>query len=55
MLSSAITEGEKRDMESKVSELETQKNKANQRAEELDIQNSLLEEQLKISNENSLI
>ena len=50
-LSVAITEGEKRDIERKVSELEEQKVTADKRAEEIEIQNNSLVEQLKVAKE----
>ena len=51
MLSSAITEGEKRDLERKIVELETQKSAADQRVKELETHNSVLEKQCKIDNQ----
>ena len=50
-MSVAITEGEKRDLESKVSELEKKKVVADNTTEELEIHNNLLEKQLKVENE----
>ena len=51
ILLSEITKGEKRDLESKVSDLETQKKVANQRPKELETQNNLLDKKLKVANE----
>ena len=53
-LSIEITEGEKRDLEGKFSELEKQKSIANKRTEELEDLNSLLEEKLKVFKEKQL-
>ena len=50
-MSSSIIEGEKRDLESNVTEFEKQKNATNQRAKELETKNNLLDKQLKIANE----
>ena len=51
VLSANITKGEKRDLEGKVLELETQKDTVEKRIKELDIQNILLAEKLKVANE----
>ena len=43
MLSNSITEGEKKDLESNILELEAQKSAVSKRVEELETQNSSLE------------
>ena len=53
-LSIEITEGEKRDLEGKVSELENKKSRASKRIEELEAQKILLEKQLKVAKEKQL-
>ena len=53
-LSVAINEGEKRDLEIKVLELEKKKATTDKRVEELETQNILLKEQLRVENEKNL-
>ena len=48
VLSANITEGEKKNLERKVLELENKKDTADKRIEELEIQNSLLDKQIKV-------
>ena len=54
VLLATITEGEKKDLERKVLELEKKKYTANKRVEELEIQKSLLDKQIKEENEIQL-
>ena len=61
MLSNTITEGEKKDLENKISELEVQKAATNRQAEEinaqvveLEAQKNSLEIQLKAANEQQI-
>ena len=54
MLSNAITEGEKKDLESKILELEAHKSSICNQVEDLETENNSLEKQIKVDNEKQL-